>query len=286
MIFRRADRERVARGEITVSYRLWRAAKVKAGKSYRTPLGTIAVDDVQVIPAAMIARRDVRLTGCKSIAEIRELAGEHTKTRVDDDTLLHRVQFRFLGDEAPTPKPTRTLDLDEIATRLARIDQRSPRGAWTHAVLRAIQTQPQIPARILCAQLDWERLDFKVHVRKLKALGLTISHEVGYELSVLGRRYLASLTSENLAINKPSPRRGEGGRRPGEVRCCREGVDLVAYRCKSRHRAELKLRGYWRCQRYSGDLDRAAWSPTSSPRSPVRRPCAALAPRLEPGPPG
>ena len=72
------------------------------------------------------------------------------------------------------------------------MDQRSPRGAWTHAVLQAIETQPQVPARILCAPLDWERLDFKAHVRKLKAIGLTISHEVGYELSDLGRRYVAS----------------------------------------------------------------------------------------------
>ena len=220
MIFRREDRERVARGEITISYRLWRSAKVKAGKSYRTPLGTIAVDDVKVIPAAMIARRDVRRTGCKRIAEIRELAGEQTKTHVDDDTLLHRVQFRFLGDEAPTSKPARTLDLEDVAARLTRMDQRSPRGAWTHAVLQAIETQPQVPARILCAQLDWERLDFKAHVRKLKALGLTISHEVGYELSDLGRRYLSSLTSENPVTRKPSLRRGRGGRqrRPGEVK--------------------------------------------------------------------
>ena len=192
-MFRREDRERVTKGEITVSYRLWRSAKVKAGKSYRTPLGTIAIDDVQVIPAAMIARRDVRLTGCKSIAEIRDLAGEHTKTHVADDTLLHRVQFRFLGDVAPAPAATRPLDLEELAMRLAKMDQRSPRGAWTQAVLISIADQPRTPARILCAQLDWERLDFKSHVRKLKALGLTISHEVGYELSEAGRRYLASV---------------------------------------------------------------------------------------------
>lgn len=192
-MFRREDRERVANGEITVSYRLWRTAKVKAGKSYRTPLGTIAIDDVQVIPAAMIARRDVRLAGCKSIAEIRDLAGDHTKTNVADDTLLHRVQFRFLGDVAPAPAATRVLDLEELAMRLAKMDKRSPRGAWTRAVLQSIDAQPKVPARILCDQLDWERLDFKAHVRKLKALGLTISHEVGYELSDTGRRYLAAV---------------------------------------------------------------------------------------------
>lgn len=192
LMFRREDRERVTKGEITVSYRLWRTAKVKSGKSYRTPLGTIAIDGVQVIPAAMIARRDVRLTGCKNMAEIRELAGEHTKTHVTDDTLLHRVEFRFLGDVAPAPTATRTLDLEEIAMRLANMDKRSPRGAWTHAVMQSIADQPQVPARILSAQLDWERLDFKAHVRKLKALGLTISHEVGYEISETGRRYLRS----------------------------------------------------------------------------------------------
>ncbi len=196
LMFRRGDRERVTKGEITVSYRLWRSAKVKAGKSYRTPLGTIAIDDVQVIPAAMIARRDVRLTGCKSVADIRELAGEHTKTHVADDTLLHRVQFRFLGDVALVPAATRTLDLDEVASRLAKMDNRSPRGAWTHAVLKSIADQPQVPARILSAQLDWERLDFKAHVRKLKALGLTISHEVGYELSDAGRRYLTATSTQ------------------------------------------------------------------------------------------
>jgi hypothetical protein len=35
--------------------------------------------------------------------------------------------------------------------------------------------------------------DFKVNVRKLKALGLTLSLTVGYELSDLGQAYLDSL---------------------------------------------------------------------------------------------
>jgi hypothetical protein len=35
-----------------------------------------------------------------------------------------------------------------------------------------------------------ETQSFKLDVRKLKNLGLTISHEVGYELSPRGRSYL------------------------------------------------------------------------------------------------
>lgn len=193
LIFRREDRARVANGEITVTFRLWRSAKVKAGKSYRTPIGTIAIDDVSVIPAGIISRRDVRLTGCVSIEAIRELAGDHTKTRVAPDTLLHRVQFRFVGDVAPDAVPARILDIEDVAKRLAKMDRLSPRGPWTFAVLRSIERNTRVPARILAAELDWEKLDFKAHVRRLKALGLTISHDIGYEISDDGRTYLASL---------------------------------------------------------------------------------------------
>jgi hypothetical protein len=188
--FRRQDRERVVAGEITITFRLWKTPKVKAGKMYRTGIGTLEIEDVAVIPAALVSKDDVTHTGCADIAAIWELAGDHTKTPVRADTLLHRVQFRYLGDVTPaTPKPA--LDLSQIKTKLERMDRTSQRGPWTLGVLQAIDAAPEVPARILAAELDWERLDFKAHVRRLKALGLTISHEVGYELSDLGRRYLA-----------------------------------------------------------------------------------------------
>ena len=49
--FRREDRDRVVRGEITVTYRLWKYAHVKAGKTYPTGLGDAYVEDVQLLPA-------------------------------------------------------------------------------------------------------------------------------------------------------------------------------------------------------------------------------------------
>jgi hypothetical protein len=95
--FRKEDRGRVASGEITVSYRLWTRAQVKAGKQYETGFGTVEVEDVSVIPAGMVPKSDVRPSGCGSIDAIWALAGDHTKSHVGPDTLLHRVQFRFLG---------------------------------------------------------------------------------------------------------------------------------------------------------------------------------------------
>jgi hypothetical protein len=97
LMFRERDRGRVANGEITVTFRLWTRAKVKAGKTYQTGFGTVAVDDVRVMPAALMSESDVAPSGCDSIEGIWRLAGEHTKTVVTADTLLHRVEFRFLG---------------------------------------------------------------------------------------------------------------------------------------------------------------------------------------------
>jgi hypothetical protein len=191
--FRREDRERVANGEITVTFRLWRTPKVKAGKSYPTGFGTIDVEDVRVIPAALVSEADVRPSGLDSVEAIWRLAGEHTGSEVTPDTLLHRVQFRFLGDAPPTSSAARVTDLSVVAAKLARLDQRSTRGPWTLATLRLIEGAPRVPARLLAADLGYETPDFKANVRKLKALGLTISHEVGYEVSDLGRRYLASI---------------------------------------------------------------------------------------------
>lgn len=208
--FRREDRERVARGEITVTFRLWKSAHVKAGKQYRCGFGTIEIEDVRVIPAALVSDEDVPSSGCSDVAAIWELAGEHTNARVGPDTLLHRVQFRYLGDVLPLLHPAPTLDLDQLARRMEKMDRLSSRGPWTLATLKLIEAGPHVPARLLAADLGWETLNFKANVRRLKALGLTISHEVGYELSDLGRRYLASLrkpasTSRGRPTRRPAP---------------------------------------------------------------------------------
>lgn len=208
LTFRREDRSRVADGTITVTYRLWKTAKVRAGKRYRSAMGTLEIEDVTVLPAALIASRDIGLTGLLTVEAIRSLAGEHTRTAVGPDTLLHRVQFRFLSDVPLTPASPPALDSDALSQRLANMDRKSSRGSWTLSVLRLIDATPRVPARVLAADLGWERLDFKAHVRRLKRLGLTISHDVGYELSPLGRRYLTSATADAV-----SPRRKAGAGR-------------------------------------------------------------------------
>jgi len=107
LLFQASDRGRVAAGEIRVTFRLWKYAHVKAGKIYPTGFGEVLIEDVQLLPAALVTEEDVRLSGCHDIAAVWRSAGDHTKTRVGPDTLLYRVRFRFVEPEAegPTPVP-------------------------------------------------------------------------------------------------------------------------------------------------------------------------------------
>jgi hypothetical protein len=43
---------------------------------------------------------------------------------------------------------------------------------------------------VLAEAMGWERQDFKLHVRRLKELRLTLSLDVGYRLSPRGESYL------------------------------------------------------------------------------------------------
>jgi hypothetical protein len=59
-------------------------------------------------------------------------------------------------------------------------------------VLRAIAERPGVRAADLAASLGRETQPFKLDVRKLKKLGLTLSLEVGYRVSPRGEAYLAA----------------------------------------------------------------------------------------------
>ena len=81
------------------------------------------------------------------------------------------------------------------ATRsTCNMDARSRTGPWTAATLSLIDANPRVAASRLTPRLGMETAPFKSHVRKLKALGLTISHDTGYTVTSLGA--LAATTIE------------------------------------------------------------------------------------------
>lgn len=88
-------------------------------------------------------------------------------------------------------QPLTDAEVAALDVRLARLDRASSWGPWTLATLRVIGDRPEVRAPDLAASFGRETAPFKLDVRKLKALGLTISHRVGYELSPGGVDYLA-----------------------------------------------------------------------------------------------
>ena len=74
------------------------------------------------------------------------------------------------------------------------MDARDAAGPWTLTVLRMIGASPGTRAADLAARMNWETPPFKARVRRLKALGLTESLEVGYRLSLRGRSLLDIMT--------------------------------------------------------------------------------------------
>jgi hypothetical protein len=93
--FSRELRDHVIAGDITVSFRLWQRARVRAGGRYRVGPAVIEVDAVELVPFAAITAEEVRRSGEPDRESLRRRAAHAGP--VADDTLLYRVEFHLNG---------------------------------------------------------------------------------------------------------------------------------------------------------------------------------------------
>ncbi len=94
MMFSRDLRDAVGRGEVTVSIRLWSRPQVRAGGRYRTAGVTIEIDSLEVLPFSAVTDEDVAASGETDREAIRARAAHSGP--IDDDTLVHRVEFHVV----------------------------------------------------------------------------------------------------------------------------------------------------------------------------------------------
>jgi hypothetical protein len=92
--FSKELREDVIAGDITVSFRLWRRPKVRAGGRYPVGPVRIEVDSVELIPFSAITAPDVRRSGEPDRETLRRRAAHAGP--IDDGTLLYRVEFHLV----------------------------------------------------------------------------------------------------------------------------------------------------------------------------------------------
>lgn len=194
MLIRAEVLDRIVAGEIDTLFRRQRRPTVKTGGTLRTRVGVLDIIEIVEIEIDEIIDDDARRAGFGSVGElVAEL------TRKPDGT-FYRVRVRLGGADPRLQLRDRDdLSVDDLARlrdRLDGFDRRSRTGPWTMRFLELIDEHPHVRAPELASQVGWETAPFKVQVRKLKELGLTISHSPGYELSPRGVAALAALQAE------------------------------------------------------------------------------------------
>ncbi|HKA05214.1 MAG TPA: hypothetical protein VKD67_12830 [Acidimicrobiales bacterium] len=190
MLFEAKYREPIASGAVDLTFRRWKRSQAVVGHRYRTPAGRLEVDAVDVVASEDITDDDARRAGQPSAAALV------TSLRGPEDGPVFRVRFHAVTepderDVLAADDALSAADRADIDRRLDRLDRASPWGPWTRATLEAIADHPGVRAPDLAASFGRETAPFKLDVRKLKALGLTISLRVGYRLSPRGESYLS-----------------------------------------------------------------------------------------------
>lgn len=87
-------RDGVARGEITVSVRLWQRPQVRTGGRYSSHGFEIEVDSIELLPFSAITAEDVARSG-EPDREVLRARAAHAGP-ITDDTLLYRIEFHVV----------------------------------------------------------------------------------------------------------------------------------------------------------------------------------------------
>ena len=190
MLIKQEILERIKSGDVTLGFRRWRRPTVKSGGTLRTAIGELSIKRIAKTTARSISDNQARRAGYDGKASVlADLASR------DGD--YYRIELAYAGEDrriALCENDTLSdIGLADIVKRLSRMDARSGGGPWSATLLEAIHTHPKLVSTELAAKLQVERGWLKPNIRKLKNLGLTISHERGYTLSPRGRRVLQCL---------------------------------------------------------------------------------------------
>ena len=192
MLFRQDGLDGIRDGRITLAFRRWRRPTVRTGGTLMLPIGQLQIVEVRQIDESAITEDDARRAGYASRkALLDELTGR--------EGALYRIELGALGPDPRIALRARAsladAELASLRAKLEKLDASAPGGPWTRRFLELIREKPAIRAGDLCTVVGMERLFFKAYVRKLKALGLTESLEVGYRLSPRGEALLSAFES-------------------------------------------------------------------------------------------
>lgn len=203
-------------GVVSTAYRRWDLPRVKVGGTQLTAAGVVRFEAVEEITDLdTLTDHDARAAGVRDAAELRrrltppEPGAEPPVRRSPrggrGGDRVFRVRLSYAGVDPRVElrdKPARGAALATLRADVERLDDGRRSGPWTRQILEWIRDNPGVISTELAELLDRELLPLKADVRRLKALGLTISLRVGYELSPRGRAYLRALDRDARATSE------------------------------------------------------------------------------------
>ncbi len=199
MLFTAATLDGLADGSVSATYRRWTTVRPKVGSRFTTRVGVVEVTAISPVDAATLTDGDARAAGFADRGALLQWVERSARgprdTRRSGEGVLYRIDLAVAGpDPRVALRADDELDAAAVADLTRRLDRmdRVADTPWTRAALDQIAAQPGVVSTVLAEALGQERFAFKTRVRRLKALGLTESLQVGYRISPRGAAFLAA----------------------------------------------------------------------------------------------
>ena len=194
MLFKDAHLQGIKSGKITLAFRKWQKASVKIGSLLHTSVGLVEIRKIEPVNENDITEQDALNAGFADKTQLlKSFTHNSTGTIFKISVNYHSADPRIKLREQTELSEQQFTDLKK---KLERLDNHSKQGHWTGEILLTIKDNPNLHAIGIAKLAGFEKEWLKLNIRKLKNLGLTISHNVGYELSPLGNRFTERLQNE------------------------------------------------------------------------------------------
>ena len=195
MLFKSKFLELIKANKVTTAFRKWTKPTVKEAGTLITAVGQLRILSLEKITYDDITDQEIAKAGYDNREEL------NNELSFKSDGQLYKISFK-LEQEDPRIKLREETNLSEeernkLVKKLHSFDTQGKIQNWTLRILEIIDEKPLKPSIYYANKLGYEQMWFKASVRKLKNLGLTISHEVGYELSPRGKTLFDSLKSKS-----------------------------------------------------------------------------------------
>nr|WP_297916119.1 hypothetical protein [uncultured Allomuricauda sp.] len=156
-----------------------------------TSIGQVQILDITKIDISSITEKDALKSGFNDLNALIAVlnsrdGGQIYKVEVSYSNPDPRIELRNDSEITQT-------DFDKIKAKLNRLDKYSRSGNWTLHILGAIMENPKLSAGQLAEKTGKEKEWLKTNIRKLKNIGLTVSHNPGYTISPRGKIFMEKL---------------------------------------------------------------------------------------------